>query len=371
MNVGQRGKFLRKLVDQVRQHEYPYEKRPEKKVNWSAYDLAQVNEIADMLDLIRELVDAADARIRRRRPPQKRGPGRPPTDPADVTKILLAQTYFGVSNRVAEGMLRLFWRNLGIRSTFSYKTIERGYDREAVNELLDEVRALSNVPIQGLEEAFSIDGTGTPTRMKQNYAKDRERQNRDRKDEDGTEAADDGFPKGHHDYVYSVAVVGAKFKLYASYQNSTDHSKGEQGFLPDAVAETKALHPEMKMLSGDAAFAFRRACDLVEEAGAVPRFLPKKNLTLKSHGSGAWVRMLLALSHDPDKWLKEYYLREASETVNSMVKMEHPYPLKKRLDARRRTEDHLRSVDHNVRRICYLMYLIDLNVDLRVIVSVT
>jgi len=371
MNIGQRGKLLRKIVTQVRDHEYPYEKRPEKKVNWTNYDLAQVNELADMLDLIRELVDAADANINAQKPPVARGRGRPPTNAADIAKILIAQSYFGISNRVAEGMLRVLWRNLGLKSVFSYKTIERGYDREAVNEILDEVQRLSNIPVQNLEKAFSIDGTGTPTHMKQNYALDRERQNRERKGEDDTDVADDSFPEGQHDYVYSVSVVGVKYKLFASFQNTNDHSLGEQGFFPNALAETKASHPKMELMTGDANFAFREACTLVEQAGALPRFFPKRNLTFKSHGSYAWVRMLLDFSNEPDKWLREYYQREASETVNSMVKMEHPNPLRKRLDERRLTEDYLRCVDHNVRRLCYLMYLVDLPVDTRNMIAET
>lgn len=39
----QRGEFIRKIVSQVRAHEYPYEKRPPEKVSWSTYDIAQCN----------------------------------------------------------------------------------------------------------------------------------------------------------------------------------------------------------------------------------------------------------------------------------------------------------------------------------------
>jgi len=362
MNNEARTGFLRKLVDQVRSHEYPYEKRPKKNVNWSAYDLAQINETADMLDLIKDLVDAADARVRARHTPEKREPGRPPTSAADVAKVLLAQSYLGVSNRVAEGLLRLFWHNLGINSTFSYKTIERGYDREAVNEILDEVMLLSNVPIQGLEKTFAIDGTGTPTHMKQSYAHDRERQNRER-DRGGQEAAvRDAFPRGIREYVYSVGIVGTKYKLFASFQNTLDHSKGEAAFMPMAIAQTKALHPGMEMLTGDGLHATRLACQLTEDAGAVPRFLPKRNLNFKSYRSPAWIHMLMALSRDPKSWLRDYYQREAVETANSMVVMENPYPLRKRLDVRRLTEDYLRRVDHNIRGLCYLAYVEDLKV---------
>ena len=72
------------------------------------------------LDNIRDLVEEADRRIKERTPPGKRGPGRPPTDPADVAKALLLQTYADASNRATEGLLLLFREKLGISRHFSY-----------------------------------------------------------------------------------------------------------------------------------------------------------------------------------------------------------------------------------------------------------
>ena len=41
---------LRNLVKSVRNKSFPYEKREPEKRNWSHYDDAQVNEIADILE---------------------------------------------------------------------------------------------------------------------------------------------------------------------------------------------------------------------------------------------------------------------------------------------------------------------------------
>ncbi len=100
VNSEQREALLHKLIDQARSQELPYERRPRKRINWSEYDVAQCNEIADALDLIRDLVDTAASRVRARTPPEKTGPGRPPTDAASIAKALLLQSYLGVSNRV-------------------------------------------------------------------------------------------------------------------------------------------------------------------------------------------------------------------------------------------------------------------------------
>ena len=89
----------------------------------------QIKRRANYLDNIRDLVDEADKRIKERTQLRKRGSGRPSVDPADIAKTLLLQTYTEWSNRVAEGLLLLFREKLGIIRHFSYKTIERGYDR--------------------------------------------------------------------------------------------------------------------------------------------------------------------------------------------------------------------------------------------------
>jgi len=168
MNSEQRVEAVRAFVISVRDRKFPYVHRDPGKVDWALYDAAQCTEAADMLALIRELVDRATARVDARRycPPRRRG--RPPTSPSDIAKILLAQSYLAVSNRVAEGLVHLYSNNLGISRTFSYKTIERAYDREPVTEILEEVITLTNIPLQGLEKCFSIDGSGTPTRTRQN-----------------------------------------------------------------------------------------------------------------------------------------------------------------------------------------------------------
>ena len=62
---------LRNLVKSVRDKSFPYEKREEKERNWHQYDKAQVNEIADVLETMRDVVDIASSRI----PEKKRGAG--------------------------------------------------------------------------------------------------------------------------------------------------------------------------------------------------------------------------------------------------------------------------------------------------------
>lgn len=59
----------------------------------------------------------------------------------------------------------------------------------------------------------------------------------------------------------------------------------------------------------------------------------------------------MALPRDPQGWRRQYYIREAPETVNPMIKRRNPGPLRKRLDDRKLTEGRLRAVNYNIRRL--------------------
>ncbi len=327
--------LVRKLIDSARQGEMDYGGRPPRRVDWTAYDLAQTRELADMLATIRELVDAADERLRER---GKRRPGRPPTPAADVAKVLLLQAYLEVPNRVAQGFVLLFAENLGLSREFSYKTVERGYDRRAVRRLLDAVFALTNEPVAGLERVLSVDGTGLSTSVKQNYERD----------------ARSG--KRTLGYVRAVAVIGTEYQLFAGWRSSEDPASSELALFPDALREAHAHQPGMGMVLGDGLYANRPACRLVGELGAVPRFLPRRNATLQRFGVKEWVDMLLAMKRDPAAWFADYHLRSISETGFSALK-NRKGPLRKRLSARKETEAFLDVVAYNIRRLNLLRYV--------------
>ncbi len=216
---------------------------------------------------------------------------------------------------------------------------------------------MTNLPIRDMEKVFSVDGSGSPTRKKENYADIRAGQRSRTK---GRKAGNDQFPRGHHDFVYSVFSVGTEHKLISAWRNTATHDVGETSFFPKLMKETKERHPGMQMVVGDSAYAGRPQCDLVNELDAVPRFFPKVTSGFKRFGSASWVSMLLALVKDPQGWLREYYQREASENANSVIKNDNPWPLRKRRKGRQCTEDQLRGLCYNLKRLCYLHYLIGL-----------
>jgi transposase len=362
------GEELRDLVKSVRDGTFEYKNRDKTEINWAKYDSAQIKEMANYLNNLRDIADEADNRIRSRTIPEKRGPGKPETNPADIAKMLLLQTYTESPNRVAEGLLLLFKEKLGISQHFSYKTIERGYDREKVNKILDEVVAITNECVESEEKTCSFDGTGLSASNKENYADKRQKQNSKKNQKKSRPSNDDqshdSFPitnlTSNMGFSYCVMGIGVRYKLISGISVSPDHSIGETTMFPEAYFQTLQNYPNLENVLGDGIYASRWITDLVSKTHLTPYFLPKSNVTFQSKGFAGWYDMLFSLWDDPQRWLEQYHMRSISETVNSMVKCRFGATLRKKLDPRKATETKLKFVAHDIRRIGYIETLYDI-----------
>lgn len=324
------------LIKQLKEDKFKYTEKDDEDIDWSRYDKAQVNEINDMLLMIREVVDAA---CRRLSPQEAGGPGRPPNNPGDLAKTILMQQYFGVSNRVAEGMVLLFREKMRFANTFSYKTIERAYENLQVTLILREVFRLTQMPVKDKETVFCPDGTGLPRSAKLNWENDK-----------GKEVSQRGYEK-------MIAMVGHKHKLFSAVEVTSHPHDNENPYLPALLQQTVDAYEQVTLVPADCGFLSRDNCTLITEAGAVPRLYPKEGITLNSRGSRGWTEMLLDFVDDPQQWLREYHTRSIAETGLSVLKRDNPKPLRKRLDQRRKQEAFTRATNYNLKRLCYLKHL--------------
>jgi len=344
---------LRGLVRSVRSGEFEYDERPKRSLDWSSYAEAQAYELADMLYNITRLVEEAVNRIPVEEL-EKKGRGRPPTySPGDVAKVLLMQSYFGVSNRVAAGLALVFKEKLRLADTFSYKTIERAYDPGPVTKILQEVFRLTNEYGNAKEDTFSFDGTGEPTSTKVNYESVRSEQRKEEKDDGSWPSSS----SSKHGFQYSESSVGVHTKIFGGATSTEGHSVGELLMFPSVLSQTRINCPGMKKGLGDGLYSTRPACSMVTGSGARPYFFPKVNSIFMSHGVPSWKEMMYAFVDDPQAWLREYHMRSISETANSMDKRRFPWKLKKRLAWRKGVESFLRRGVHNIRQYSYLSYL--------------
>lgn len=353
---------LQNIVCGIRNKTFKYEEKDTEPINWRMYDKAQINELADMLDIIRLSVDIAVERVTPRiLNIDARFPGRPESiSDGSVAKIMLLQTYFGTSNRISEGLLRVFDRKLGIHDRFGYKTLERGYDPESVGRILDEVFSLTNEWSNFNEDTFGIDGSGDPTTMKINYESRRADQRRRKNRVKSSQEVITVWPtttKKRKDFQYSVLSCGRHTKVIAGFSTTENHHISELSRFDGVIKETRKNAPKFKVLLGDTLYANRKICKITASYNIALYSIPRSNSTIKSKGVKEWSRMTYELILDPLGFLSVYHGRSISETVNSMMKRREPMKLRKRLSVRRATEEQLKVLIHNLRQCCYLTYL--------------
>ena len=331
-----------KLLQDLKDKKFKYEPKETKSIDWASYDLAQLHEINEQLLLVRRLVDEAAERLGTGK--RENGVGKPPKSAADKAKAILVQQYFGVSNRLAAGLMILFDDKLGIEEEFTYKTIERAYGDSKVIQILELVFELTNEPVADKETKFSIDGSGMPRSVKQNWAQD--------KDDDEKCA---GYDK-------MVGMIGTTYKLYSAVSITSNGNANESPFFVPLLERTAELYETIELVCGDRAFPSKANCTAVENLGALPRIYPKKGAVLKQRGSHARKKMLLDFVEDLQSWLRDYHNRSISETGNTMWKGKFPKKLMKRLVRRRETEAFARFCSHNILRLNYISWLFDINV---------
>lgn len=354
---------LQNIVTAIRNKTFAYEEKDKAKINWRRYDKAQLNELADMLWAIRYSVDVAAERVI---PKVHDGagitgfPGRPKViSEVSIAKLLLLQSYFGSSNRLGEGFLKVFDAKLGINEHFSYKTLERGYDPEQTGRILEEVFLLTNEWSNFNETVCGIDGSGDPTSMKINYESKRADQRKKKVGVKATQEVITTWPttKKKGDFQYSVLSCGIHTKIIAGFSTTGNHHVGELSQAPDVMKQTTKNVPNLSIVVGDGLYANRPFCQLVFLCNAALYSIPKSNSTLRDRGYEDWSRMTYELVLDPQGFLDMFHNRSISETVNSMMKRREPTPLRKRMLERRDTEEGLKVIIHNLRQCCYLTYL--------------
>lgn len=348
-------------VKEVRSREFPYVPLPPTPRDWARYNAAQENEFPEVIRIVGTMVGKASNAFRL--PPRCDAVGREPYSKRDVARLVLAQQYEGRCNRVSIGLLSLLKPRLGIAGRFrpTYKTLERAYEDPDVISLLDEAFFLTQLPVKDLEHDFSLDGTCHPTTIKENWESS--------KDEILRLSGKRGSAKDRkrHEFEKTVLAVGTTFKIIASFARTKSPFSNESPYLGPLLEQVVELYAMVAKVCADSGLLSRENCTLVEKAGALPRMLPKKGVSMKTKGSPAWRRMMLEFVEDTQSWLREYHSRSIVETVNSTLKRLFVVPLRKRLVERKATELLARIVVYNIRQLVYLGYTKGIDIEIKTV----
>ena len=240
---------------------HPREPTP---ISWRRYDMAQVNELPEVISLMGRLIDAVDVGM-----PAGRGCAHPKPD---LAKLILAQQYDGRCNRNSIGLLSLMGERLGIPSTRSppsYKALERAYDDPAVIGILNEVFFLTQHPVSLHEERFAVDGTCFPTTIKENWESAKKRFTK----KDGG--------KKRSVFEKTVMACGTTFKIIAAFAVAATPYANDSPYLKPILIQIGNLYRHVNLITADPAFLSRENCASIAELGAKARIMPKGVMMLR------------------------------------------------------------------------------------------
>jgi transposase len=317
---------LRETIRQLKEKEFKYAPRPEKEIDWRAYNEAQLNDLRFFLTQTRELVDKAAVLL-----PQKRGVGRPPKQAADVAKAVLLMEYLQVSERAASTWTWVFKEKLAITDELSPRTIGRGFEDEDVRFILETMFAWTAKRFDEVETSVAIDATGVSESIKTNYASV--------KAEDEAKAAS---------FLKLSISVGTACHGIGAYRLT--RGVGDSPLFKPLLTETVGVWPHLFSVEADAGYLARENTQACVAYGLTPYLFPKTGVTLKQKGFPAWKAMLSLLVQNPQAWLAAYHARSNVECGNSCLARRFR-PLSCRKDATKFVEELTRLVLHNVRQL--------------------
>lgn len=297
---------FRAMVPLLREKGF-YESEEKRKISWPEYNLSQIEDAHDTLSFIKDSIDKTSYLN------TKGKTGRPLTDPKSLAKAILLCEALGLTERAAQGWLKIIGPFLGIHEQLDDRTIGDAYDKPEVAYILKQVFDNSKTS----DGILAGDGTGLEVSRKQNYESS---------------------------------------KKYGTYMTSiVDSREVVQAFDISGEQECKAMHKLIEQVDGnslrlDAGFNDRKLTARISELSMKPYIFPRIDNNL--NGRLAWQTMYLELYYDVMSWLTEYHLRSHSESFHASFKAKNGL-LKKRRPLCQLSQTTARIILHNRRRISY------------------
>lgn len=125
-------------------------------------------------------------------------------------------------------------------------------------------------------------------------------------------------------------------------------TKGTRNDSPILKTLLKPVPKGSGDLCADPAYLSRRNCNLIAKKGRTPVIKPKRNTTIRKHGSQPWRDMLTLWLEDQATFLKRYHQRSKVESVYSALKRCYGNHLSSRKRTAQRRELHLKTLSYNI-----------------------
>lgn len=259
-----------------------------------------------------------------------RAGGRPPKlATKQKVIILLLKRLMDRSNRMMSSMLTLFSLLSGIET--SYKSVERLYSDPEVEMTIHNLHQLI-LKQKGIKTVNACgDGTGYSLMIKKHYASETEKRKQRAKKAN----------KKEKPFVYSFQMLDLESKMYLAYGVSF---KSEKQAFERALKMLREIDVEMESVRLDRYYSFP---SYVDRFGKTKVYLiPRKNATLR--GSKKWKETMKRFIRETLAYLKEYYLRNNSESGISADKRWFGWKVGQKREDRINTAITCTNLWHNI-----------------------
>lgn len=309
---------FRKLIENLNEKEgfkrniYPEQKHRE--VSWPEYNLSKINELKDILTLIRRSVNNVNYA-------QDRGVGRPSVNPKVLAKAILFCELVGLPERQAQGWLEIIGPFLGIHEKIDDRVIGEGYNRVDVLIILQEIFEKTKIS----DGKLGGDGSGLERSRKENYESNKKR-NAGR---------------------YMTSIVDSREIVQAFDISGTQECQIMHKLIQDVEGDSLRL---------DAGFNDKGLAIEITKKGMTPYIYPKKSNNI--NGNISWRDMCLNFYYELVDWLIEYHQRSHTESFHSAFKRKFGIITKLRFNCKF-VQVCARIIIHNSCRLSYFNKLRD------------
>lgn len=296
--------------------------------DWSAYNLAQTEEIRLFDLLLSELFDSIEE------PEQVMG--RPRLPLKEQLFCAIQKVYSQLSSRRAEGLYHHALERGQIDHAPHFNTPSKLFNRADVTQLLQYLVAISAQPVAGIEVDFAVDSTGFRTTSFNLY-----------------DEAKHGSKKERH-WLKAHLCCGVRTNIVTSVIITKEYGADSPQFVP--LVRQTANGFEIREVSADLAYSSRSNIEAIRSMGGIPYIPFKSNATDKGHGSGAWKKMYHYFQLNREEFMEHYHKRSNIESTNAAIKRKFGETLKSKNQTAQVNELLAKIVAYNITVLIHEMH---------------
>ena len=306
--------------------------RPTYAQNWTAYNAAQTNEKARVMELLRGLCDGVESR------PQ--GRGRPRLPLSDAIFCAVMKVYTTRSGRRATSDLRECYELGYVTRTPHYNSIFNYLEDPDLTPILQLMVEESASPLAGLESSFAADSSGFSTSTYERWFD-----------------AKYGKIKIQRYWVKCHLMVGVVTNIVTAVR-MTGPDANDSPELPDLL-HTTAKRFQVEEVSADKGYASKSNMKAIVAAGATPYIPFRANTTGK--GSDLWRRLWHFYQFKRGDFLAHYNRRSNVEATFSMIKAKFGPAVRSKTPTAQQNEVLCKVICHNL--CCLVHSIYELGID--------